>query len=168
MFHMYDKICISVTSHALDPLSHKLSHLLGPLPLERDVLYGRPLMSDYGMLNKIWVGGPNRYTICTFSPAFQTPSAEQNMYTDLESITTFTTNVLHWLPITGTDIVQTVGEHRPNAVFELSKCRWGVEIFCRWGSREEVGGSKFFSHTGLKRGGWGSNFVINYRRKSNI
>ena len=66
-----------------------------PSPLERDVLYGRPLMSDYGMLNKIWVGGPNRYTICTFPPAFQTPSAEQNMYTDLESITTFTTNVLH-------------------------------------------------------------------------
>src|SRR6218665_444873 len=24
------------------PLCHKLSHLLGPLPLERDVLYGRP------------------------------------------------------------------------------------------------------------------------------
>src|SRR6218665_2382106 len=40
------KICISVTSHALDhprSLCHKLSHLLGPLPLERDVLYGRPL-----------------------------------------------------------------------------------------------------------------------------
>ena len=28
----------------LTPLPcHKLSHLLGPLPLERDVLYGRPL-----------------------------------------------------------------------------------------------------------------------------
>ena len=42
------KICISVTSHALDPLPcHKLSHLLGPLPLlERDVLYGRPLMTQ--------------------------------------------------------------------------------------------------------------------------
>src|SRR6218665_1172089 len=40
------KICISVTSHALDPsLCHKLSHLLGPPPpLERDVLYGRPLI----------------------------------------------------------------------------------------------------------------------------
>src|SRR6218665_1752831 len=38
------KIFISVTSHALDPapLSHKLSHFLGPPPLERDVLYGRP------------------------------------------------------------------------------------------------------------------------------
>src|SRR6218665_2791002 len=38
------KLFISVTSHALDPpsLCHKLSHLLGPLPLERDVLYGRP------------------------------------------------------------------------------------------------------------------------------
>ena len=36
---------ISVTSHALDPSSpcHKLSHLLGTLPLECDVLYGRPL-----------------------------------------------------------------------------------------------------------------------------
>src|SRR6218665_3197112 len=45
MFHMYDKKIISVTSHALDPrsLCHKLSHFLGPLPLERDVLYGRPL-----------------------------------------------------------------------------------------------------------------------------
>src|SRR6218665_3957406 len=40
MFHMYDKKCISVTSHALSPLPcHKLSHLLGPPPLERDVLY---------------------------------------------------------------------------------------------------------------------------------
>ena len=37
---------ISVTSHALDPSPcHKLSHLLGPLPLECDVLYGRPLPS---------------------------------------------------------------------------------------------------------------------------
>src|SRR6218665_3335668 len=41
MFHMYDKICISVTSHALDPLPpvtncHTFSD---PLPLERDVLY---------------------------------------------------------------------------------------------------------------------------------
>src|SRR6218665_845725 len=37
---------ISVTSHALypPPPCHKLSHFLGPLPpLERDVLYGRPL-----------------------------------------------------------------------------------------------------------------------------
>src|SRR6218665_2544478 len=43
VFNMYDKKCISVTSHALDPsLCHKLSRLLGPPPLERDVLYGRP------------------------------------------------------------------------------------------------------------------------------
>ena len=28
-------------------LCHKLSHLLGPLPLERDVLYGRPLSKSY-------------------------------------------------------------------------------------------------------------------------
>src|SRR6218665_375131 len=42
MFRMYDKNSISVTSHALNPsLCHKLSHL-GPLPLERDVPYGRP------------------------------------------------------------------------------------------------------------------------------
>ena len=38
-------ICMkSVASQALGPSSpphHKLSHLLGPLPLERDVLYGR-------------------------------------------------------------------------------------------------------------------------------
>src|SRR6218665_3397922 len=34
-----------MTSHALDPPPpcHKLSHLLGPPPFERDVLYGRPL-----------------------------------------------------------------------------------------------------------------------------
>src|SRR6218665_801880 len=44
-FHMYVKKFISVTSHALDPLScYKMSHLLGPLPLEGDVLYGRPLI----------------------------------------------------------------------------------------------------------------------------
>ena len=39
------KICISVTSHALDPLPpvtncHTFSD---PVPLKRDVLYGRPL-----------------------------------------------------------------------------------------------------------------------------
>ena len=51
-----------------------------------------------------------------------------------------------------------------NPVIELSKWRWGVEIFCRWGSREEVGGVEIFFHTGLKKR-WGSNFVINYRRK---
>ena len=45
MFHVIDKKFISVTSHALTPSPcHKLSHLLGPLPLERDVLYGRPLV----------------------------------------------------------------------------------------------------------------------------
>jgi len=43
MFHIYYTKFISVTSHALDPHHpcHKLSHFLGPL--ERDVLYGRPL-----------------------------------------------------------------------------------------------------------------------------
>src|SRR6218665_1666460 len=43
-FHMYEFFLKSVMSHALRPPSpcHKLSHLLGPLPLERDVLYGRP------------------------------------------------------------------------------------------------------------------------------
>jgi len=42
MSHMYDNKFISVTSHALDPSPcHKLSHLLGPPPLERDVLYVR-------------------------------------------------------------------------------------------------------------------------------
>ena len=37
----------SVTSHALGPLSlcHKLSLLLRPPPLERDVLYERPLLT---------------------------------------------------------------------------------------------------------------------------
>ena len=38
-------------------------------------------------------------------------------------------------------------------VIELSKWRWGVEIFCRWGVREEVGGRNFFSTRGWKRGG---------------
>jgi len=33
---MYENFFKSVTSHAL-------SHLLGPLPIEHDVLYGRPL-----------------------------------------------------------------------------------------------------------------------------
>ena len=34
----------SVTSHNLHPPCHKLSHFLRPLPpLERDILYGRPL-----------------------------------------------------------------------------------------------------------------------------
>src|SRR6218665_3887304 len=50
---MYDKKFISVTSHALLPHPspcHKLSHLLGPPPLlERDVLYGRPLMRSDGL-----------------------------------------------------------------------------------------------------------------------
>ena len=51
---MYVKICISVTSHDLDPSPrHKLSHLLGPPPpLERDVLYGRPLLSNYTLDEK--------------------------------------------------------------------------------------------------------------------
>jgi len=35
---MYDKKCISVTSHALYPPPSRT-----PSPLERDVLYGRPL-----------------------------------------------------------------------------------------------------------------------------
>jgi len=41
-FHMYDTKFKSVTSHALDTsLCHKLSQLLGRLPLKRDVVYGR-------------------------------------------------------------------------------------------------------------------------------
>src|SRR6218665_15398 len=41
------KKIISVTSHALDPsLWHKLSHFLGPSPLERDVPYGRPILES--------------------------------------------------------------------------------------------------------------------------
>src|SRR6218665_3278528 len=40
------KICISVTSHALDPfpLSQTVTPSRTPYPLERDVLYGRPLI----------------------------------------------------------------------------------------------------------------------------
>ena len=40
LFHMYDKFFISVTSHSLDP--HPTPSRT-PSPLERDVLYGRPL-----------------------------------------------------------------------------------------------------------------------------
>src|SRR6218665_4132345 len=42
------KICISVTSHALgptSPLSQTVTRSGTPSPLERDVLYGRPLDS---------------------------------------------------------------------------------------------------------------------------
>src|SRR6218665_3706320 len=46
MFHMYDNSFISVTSDALDPpppLSQTVTLSQTPSPLERDVLYGRPL-----------------------------------------------------------------------------------------------------------------------------
>ena len=46
MFHMYDKFfykCDVTCSLPPMPRCHKLSHLFGPIPLERDVLYGRPL-----------------------------------------------------------------------------------------------------------------------------
>ena len=48
MFHMYDKKFISVTSHALDspPLVTNCHTFSDPLPLERDILYGRPLTSS--------------------------------------------------------------------------------------------------------------------------
>src|SRR6218665_3866985 len=52
---------------------------------------------------------------------------------------------------------------RVNTVIELSKWRWGSRFFVGGGSREEVGGVEIF-HTGLKKR-WGSNFVINFRRK---
>ena len=35
------------------PLCHKLSHLLGPPPLEREVLYGRPQMTNFCLENRI-------------------------------------------------------------------------------------------------------------------
>jgi len=39
---MYDKKCTSVTSHALDPSPVTNCYTYSdPLPLERDVLYGR-------------------------------------------------------------------------------------------------------------------------------
>src|SRR6218665_544209 len=50
MFRMYDKKIskCDVTCPLPPPLCHKLSHLLGPPPpIERDVLYGRPLMSAH-------------------------------------------------------------------------------------------------------------------------
>src|SRR6218665_2338861 len=45
MFRRYDKIFISVTSHALYtlPLSQTVTPSRTTSPLERDVLYGRPL-----------------------------------------------------------------------------------------------------------------------------
>src|SRR6218665_3878304 len=43
MFHMYDKKCISVTSHAPPPPVTNCHTFSDPLPFERDVLYGRPL-----------------------------------------------------------------------------------------------------------------------------
>src|SRR6218665_1932597 len=49
---------ISVMSHALCPPCHKLSHLLGPPPsLERDVLYGRPLVLtvSYAYMPSIYI-----------------------------------------------------------------------------------------------------------------
>ena len=51
---MYEFFFKSVTSNALGPLPcHKLSHLLGPPPLERDVLYGRSLRL-FARLLLIW------------------------------------------------------------------------------------------------------------------
>ena len=50
-FHMCEKNLKSVMLHVLvpPPLCHKLSHFLGPPPpLERDALYGRPLMVKIG------------------------------------------------------------------------------------------------------------------------
>ena len=44
MFHMCDKKCISVTSHALYPPPVTNGHTFSA-PRERDVLYGRPLIS---------------------------------------------------------------------------------------------------------------------------
>ena len=45
MFHMYNKIFYKcdVTCSLPPSLCHKLSHLLGPPPHKRDVLYGRPI-----------------------------------------------------------------------------------------------------------------------------
>src|SRR6218665_2289388 len=42
------KICMSLTSHALDPPPPVTNchTFLDPLPLERDVLYGRPITKD--------------------------------------------------------------------------------------------------------------------------
>src|SRR6218665_3498323 len=45
MFRMYDNFFHKCDVFLPFPSPcHKLSHLIGPLPLERDVLYGRPLM----------------------------------------------------------------------------------------------------------------------------
>ena len=38
-----------------------------------------------------------------------------------------------------------------HSVMELSKWRWGSRFFVGGGSREEVGGSKFFPNSGLKK-----------------
>ena len=55
-----------------------------------------------------------------------------------------------------------------NTVLRVSnrivKIEVGSRFFVGGGLREEVGGSKFCVDTELKKR-WGSNFVINYRRK---
>ena len=65
------KICISVTSRALDPQTVTLSRT--PSPLEHDVLYGRPLIP---------ISPPNKNTR-PISPKTQNPrTATRNMIFD--------------------------------------------------------------------------------------
>src|SRR6218665_1036916 len=55
-FHMYEIFFKSVTSHALgppSPLSQTVTPSRTPPPLERDILYGRPLNCAYSLLHII-------------------------------------------------------------------------------------------------------------------
>ena len=54
---------------------------------------------------------------------------------------------------------------RPNQCSNCPKGGGRSKFFFRWGVVERRGGgSKYFFDTGLKKR-WGSNFIINYRRK---
>ena len=51
---MHNRKIISVTSHALDPSPVTNCHTFSnPLPLERDVLYGRPLAINYIQMTRV-------------------------------------------------------------------------------------------------------------------
>jgi len=68
-FHMYDKKCISMTSQALDPSPVTNCHTFSdPVPLEREVLYGRPLGTKRSTINNISCRPKSfQYRIQTFS-----------------------------------------------------------------------------------------------------
>src|SRR6218665_27517 len=66
------KICVSVTSHALDPPLHVTNWHTFSAPLERDVLYGRPLRGPVIELPGGWEGS-------TPSSLFNPPAYSQKL-----------------------------------------------------------------------------------------